>query len=76
MKPADRQKRILAIGLLFWVALPTWASSQEKIPQEVIERTAAQGTAPVLVGLKVPWQMEANLSDDGRYAQRAAIASI
>jgi hypothetical protein len=76
MKPANRQKRILAIGLLVWVALPTWASSQDKIPREVIERAAAQGTAPVLVGLKVPWQMEANLSEDGLHAQRAAIASI
>jgi hypothetical protein len=76
MKPADRQKRILAIGLLFWIALPTWASSQDKIPPEVIERTAAQGTALVLVGLKVPWQMESSLSEDGLYAQRAAIASI
>jgi hypothetical protein len=43
---------------------------------EVIERTAAQGTALVLVGLKVPWQMESSLSEDGLYAQRAAIASI
>ena len=76
MKPADRQKRILAIGLLFWIALPTWASSQDKIPREVIERTAAQGTALVLVGLKVPWQMETNLSENGLHAQRAAIASI
>src|SRR5262249_3345751 len=36
----------------------------------------AQGTALVLVGLKVPWQMEANLTDDDLHAQRVAIASI
>lgn len=76
MKPADKQRRILTIGLLFWIVLPTWALCQDKIPHEVIERAASQGTALVLVGLRVPWQMEENLSDAGLHAQRAAIASI
>ena len=76
MKPTLGRVQTLALGLLIVTALPAWASSQEKIPREVIDRTAGQGTALVLVGLKTSWQMEANLTDDEVHDQRAAIASI
>ncbi len=76
MKPAVGRKRIWALGLVILAALPVSAWSQEKIPRDVIDETAARGTALVLVGLKVPWQMETNLSEGERRAQRAAIASV
>jgi hypothetical protein len=47
-----------------------------KIPAEVIDLAAAEGMVLVLVGLKVPWQMESNLSEEQIKAQREAIASI
>jgi hypothetical protein len=47
-----------------------------KVPAEVIDLAAAEGTVLVLVGLKVPWQMESNLSEDEIKTQREAIASI
>ena len=47
-----------------------------KIPGEVIDHAAANGSVLVLVGLKVPWQMESSLSEDQVHAQRNAIASI
>ena len=52
------------------------AESAAKIPAEVIDQAAANGTVLVLVGLKVPWQMESNLSEDQVRVQREAIASI
>ena len=52
------------------------AESAAKIPAEVIDQAATNGTVLVLVGLRVPWQMESNLSDDQVRAQRQAIASI
>ena len=71
MKPA-----IFALSLFVLTAPPALASGQDKVPREVIDRAAAQGSALVLVGLKVPWKMESNLSDEAVRAQRAAIASI
>jgi hypothetical protein len=62
--------------LLFFAAPTAIARSQEKIPPEVINQTAANGTVLVLVGLSVPWQMESKLSADALLAQRAAIASV
>ena len=47
-----------------------------KIPAEVIDHAATNGTVWVLVGLKVPWQMESRLSENQVQAQRNAIASI
>jgi len=47
-----------------------------KIPREVIDQAAAHGTALVLVGLKVPWQMESTLTEEGIRTQRKAIASV
>lgn len=52
------------------------AQTSDKIPREVIDQAAAHGTVLVLVGLKVPWQMESRLSEDETRAQREAIASI
>ena len=52
------------------------AETSEKIPREVIDQAAAHGTVLVLVGLKVPWQMESRLSEEETRAQREAIASI
>ena len=47
-----------------------------KIPTEVIDQAATDGRVLVLVGLKMPWQMESNLTDDQIQAQRDTIASI
>jgi hypothetical protein len=47
-----------------------------KIPQEVIDHAATQGTVLVLVGLNVPWQLESKLDEDAVRVQRTSIASI
>jgi hypothetical protein len=57
-------------------ARPVPAQTSPKIPADVIEMAASNGTVLVLVGLKVPWQMEASLSEEEITAQRQAIASI
>jgi hypothetical protein len=62
--------------LLLFLAPAASAQSPGKIPREVIDQTAANGSALVLVGLNMPWQMESRLSADGMRAQRNAIASI
>jgi hypothetical protein len=64
------------VALLFVCAPLTTARGQEKIPREVIDEAAAHGTVLVLVGLKVPWEMESKLDDDKLRSQRTAIASI
>lgn len=60
--------------LLFAISEP--ARAQQKIPPEVIDQTAVQGTALVLVGLSVPWEMESKLNSEALRVQRTAIASI
>lgn len=67
---------IYAVFLLFASAAAALAEPAGKIPTEVIDHAAANGTVLVLVGLKVPWQMESNLSEDQVQAQRDAIASV
>ncbi|HME62963.1 MAG TPA: hypothetical protein VKH62_17095 [Candidatus Binatia bacterium] len=67
---------ICAVFLLFASSAAALAEPAGKIPTEVIDHAAANGTVLVLVGLKVPWQMESNLSEDQVQAQREAIASI
>ena len=67
---------ICSAFLIFTSAVAAQAESAAKIPVEVIDQAAANGTVLVLVGLKVPWQMESNLSEDQVQAQREAIASI
>ena len=52
------------------------AQSPGKVPRDVIDEVASHGTAPVLVGLKVPWQQEETLTADGIKAQRGAIRLI
>ncbi len=47
-----------------------------KVAEEVINQAATDGSVLVLVGLKVPWQMESTLSEDQVRRQREAIASI
>ena len=75
-----RSQRLLrtscCAALLLLVAPAASAQSPGKIPREVLDQAAANGTALVLVGLNVPWQMESRLSEDGMHTQRAAIASI
>ena len=59
------------------VFLSTAALSQPsgKIPRDVIDQAAANGSTWVLVGLDLPWQMESSLSQDDLRAQRSAIAA-
>lgn len=63
-------------ALLFVAGPAAMAQTVGKIPREVIEQAAAQGTALVLVGLRVPWQMESGLSQDAVRAQREAIHEV
>ncbi len=63
-------------ALLIFLAPAASAQSPGKIPRDVIDQAAANGTALVLVGLNVPWQMESKLSDVDLRAQRTAIASL
>ena len=49
---------------LFLAETLAFAQSAGKIPREVIDQAAAQGTVMVLVGLDVPWQMESRLNAD------------
>ena len=52
------------------------AQTTGKIPREVINKAASDKVVVVLVGLKVPWQMESTLSQDAIAAQRAAISLV
>lgn len=63
-------------ALLLFLAPDAPAQSPDKIPRDVIDQAAANGSALVLVGLNVPWQMEARLGEADLRAQRYAIASI
>jgi hypothetical protein len=79
MKPAlliATLSRAAAYAALLFFAIFAPARAQEKIPREVINQTAFQGTALVLVGLSVPWEMESKLDSESLRAQRTAIASI
>ena len=75
-----RSQRLLKTScyaaLLLLLTSVALAQSPGKIPREVIDQAAANGTALVLVGLNVPWQREARLSEAELRAQRSAIASI
>jgi hypothetical protein len=52
------------------------AQTPGKIPREVIDQAASQGTVLVLVGLDIPWQMESRLNADEVRAQRDSIAAV
>ena len=64
------------VGLLLILASSASAQSPDKIPRDVIDQAAANGTALVLVGLNVPWQLESRLGEDGMRTQRNAIVSM
>ena len=74
-----RNQGILKLGccaaLIFFLSGAALAQSPGKIPPEVIDQTAAHGSASVLVGLDLPWQMESSLSQDDLRAQRSTIAA-
>lgn len=80
MKIIFSPKNLLGAGclavMLFAGGPAAVAQIGGKIPREVIDEASAHGTVLVLVGLKVPWQMESRLSEDEVRAQREAIASI
>ena len=63
-------------ALLLFFSVAANGQSSDKIPREVIDHTAAYGSALVLVGLELPWQMESRLSQPELQAQRTTIASI
>jgi hypothetical protein len=67
---------IFLAAILCAVASRSAAEQTQKIPTDVIDHAAANGTVLVLVALKVPWQMESALSEEQVQAQRDAIASI
>ena len=63
-----------AAVLLFFSA-PAPGQTSGKIPADVIEHTASHGSAWVVVGLDLPWQMESSLSQADLAAQRSVIAA-
>lgn len=67
---------ICSLIVIFGMVPSTAAQSIPKIPAEVIDQAASHGSALVLVGLNVSWQMESTLTEDQVEAQRRAIASI
>jgi len=69
-------RAIFLIALLLIEAPLVMAQPVGKVQEEVIEQAAADGTVLVLVGLKVPWQMESSLNEEQIRHQREAIASI
>jgi hypothetical protein len=67
---------VVTAAVLLLTTTAAMAEPVGKVPAEVIEQVAAQGSALVLVGLKVPWQMESTLSQEQVMSQREAIAAI
>ena len=49
------------------------AASSEKVPWQLFNRAASNGTVLVLAGLRTPWQREDLLSEDLKELQRKAI---
>ena len=67
---------ICSLIAIFGMMPATAAQAIPKIPAEIIDHAAEHGSALVLIGLNVPWQMESTLSEEQVQAQRDAIASI
>jgi hypothetical protein len=67
---------ICSLIAIFGMMPATAAQAIPKIPAEIIDHAAEHGSALVLIGLNVPWQMESTLSEEQIQAQRGAIASI
>ena len=79
MKISVRSQRFFGKSCFAFLLLATSATpaqAQSKVPREVIDSASTHGSVLVLVGLKVPWQMESKLDVDELLSQRAAIASI
>ena len=75
----NRSERLLTTAsatLLLIFLIAAAAAGLDKIPREVIDHAAANGTVLVLVGLDVPWQRESTLDENGVRTQRVAIAAI
>src|ERR1700745_1622852 len=73
-------KGLLFIATCIWITFPaganTAAQTTGKIPREVIDKAATERVVLVLVGLKVPWQVESTLSHDAIGAKRSAISLV
>lgn len=52
------------------------AVSAEKVPWQLFQRAATNGTVLVLAGLRTPWQREELLNDDLKALQRKAILNV
>ena len=52
------------------------AVSTEKVPWQLFQRAATNGTVLVLAGLRTPWQREELLSEDLKTLQRTAILNV
>lgn len=72
----NRLRAFLSITFLLALTPIALAQPLDKVPADVIDQVAAEGSALVLVGLKVPWEMESSLNDEQVRSQRQAIASI
>jgi hypothetical protein len=70
------QAIVLSFALLLCIATVALAQSEGKIPAEIVDKIAAEGSALVLVGLRVPWQVESDLNAEQVRSQRDAIAAI
>ncbi|MGE5218750.1 MAG: hypothetical protein ACM3SP_17275 [Chloroflexota bacterium] len=69
--------RAISLFALLWIGTAgAAAQSDGKVSEDVIDHVAADGSVLVLVGLKVPWQMESSLNEEQVRSQREAIASI
>ena len=75
-----RSASLMATAIvLFSLVLTTpaaTASSSEKVAEEIVTRALSDGSVLVLVGLKVPWQLEEGLSDNALLTQRRAIDAV
>jgi hypothetical protein len=69
-------RTLYSVAILLFCATIASAQTEGKVPSEVIDHVASHGSALVLVGLKVPWQMESQLSEEQVRLQRRAIAAI
>jgi hypothetical protein len=74
--PKSVLPRLIGAAMILAAPASTPAQLHPKVPSEVIDVAAADGRVLVLVGLKMPWQMESNLTEDQIQAQRDTIASI
>jgi hypothetical protein len=63
-------------AVLVFYSVAGQCQSTGKVHRDVIDFTAANGSALVLVGLDLPWEMESRLSQEKLRAQRTTIASI